>query len=182
MRTKLTRTSLSVGLVFASLSLARTAAVQAPKKAGTAQAATPAPTSIVVRIAGKPDSVLSAEDLAKMPQHTMRVKVHEKEVEYQGVFLADILKSVGTPMGKDLRGKALSSYVLATARDGYQIVYSLAELDPALTEGDALIAEKSDGKPLGPTHGPFQIVMPHDKRPARSVRMLERIDILQLRR
>ena len=43
---------------------------------------------------------------------------------------AVVLVRAGAPVGKNLRGNALATYVVAKAHDGYQVVYSLAELDP----------------------------------------------------
>jgi hypothetical protein len=59
----------------------------------------------------------------------------------------------------------------------------LAETDPALSESEILLADKSGGQILqADTQGPFRLVVPHDKKPARSLRMLERIEIVQLRK
>ena len=38
-----------------------------------------------------------------------------------------------------------------------------------------------DGKPLGEGQGPVRLVIPQDKRAARSVRMLQRIDVVQVK-
>ncbi len=39
-----------------------------------------------------------------------------------------------------------------------------AELDPAFTDKQTLLAFLRDGKPLGEKEGPYQIVIPDDKR------------------
>ena len=62
------------------------------------------------------------------------------------------------------------------------MVYTLAETDTAFGPGDLLLADISEGKPLGEKQGPFRLIAPHDKKPARSLRMLERIDVVQLRK
>jgi hypothetical protein len=72
--------------------------------------------------------------------------------------------------------------VLASAQDGYQVVFSLAELDPAFTANDIIVADTIDGKPLFASQGPFRIVAPKDARGARSIRMLERIEVVRLRK
>ena len=81
-----------------------------------------------------------------------------------------------------LREKALTTYVLAEAQDGYQVVFSVGELDPGLTDGQVLLADKANGKPLFGNNGAFRIVASGDKRPARSVRMLTKLEIVQLRK
>ena len=49
--------------------------------------------------------------------------VHEKKTAtYTGVPLRDLLKEAGVPSGEGLRGKAMSTSIVATASDGYQDV------------------------------------------------------------
>lgn len=132
--------------------------------------------SFVVQVEGKPALTFTASDLATMPRHTVTPNQHGKQVQYEGVYMRDVLMKAGVPVGSDLKGKKLSSYVLATAHDGYAVVYALAELDPEFSDGDLLIADKVGSQP----EGPFRIIAPHDKKPARSLRMLERIDVVQL--
>lgn len=137
---------------------------------------------ITVEVDQKPELTITEEDLAKMPRHSVSVQEHGKTVEYEGVLLHDVLAKAGAPLGEQLRGKALSSYILATARDGYAVVYTLTEVDSAFSAGDLLVADKSHGAALPPEQGPFRIIVPHDKKPARSLRMLERIEVVQLRK
>lgn len=132
--------------------------------------------SFVLRVEGKPPMTITAADLAAMPRHTVTANQHGREITYEGVYLRDVLAKDGVPTGDELKGKKLSTYVLATAADGYAVVYALAETDPAITDGDLLIADKVGGPP----NGPFRIVSPHDRKPARSLRMLKRIDVVQL--
>ncbi len=136
---------------------------------------------LTFHIGGKAPVTLSQSDLSKMPRKMVKTAEHGTEATYEGVLLHDVLARPGVPFGKDLRGKAMSSYVLATGRDGYAVVYSLTEFDPNFQDSDIIVADTRDGKPLDTEEGPLRMVVPHDKRPARSVRMLERIDVVQLR-
>ena len=81
---------------------------------------------------------------------------------------------------KSCAGKALAQVVIATARDGYQVAYAIAELDAAFTDQIVLLADRRDGRPLLPDTGPWQIVVPNDKRPARWMRQVTRIEVRQL--
>jgi hypothetical protein len=138
---------------------------------------------VTVQVGDKSALVLTEEDLGKMTRHTLTVKEHDAEVSYSGVLLREVLQRGGASFGAQLRGKALSSYVLATARDGYAVVYTLAEMDPDFTDSpDVMIADRLNGKPLTDQQGPLRIVVPHDKKPARSLRMLDRIEVVQLRK
>ena len=104
------------------------------------------------------------------------------KAEYEGVPLREILTRAGVAMGKDLRGKALASYILAKARDGYQVVFALAEVAPEFANESILVADKRDGKPLTEQQGPFRLVCPNDKAGARSVRMLVDLEIVRLKK
>jgi DMSO/TMAO reductase YedYZ molybdopterin-dependent catalytic subunit len=137
-----------------------------------------------VQISGdvKQPLTLTAEDLAKMPRATVRTSNNGLETVYEGVWLYEVLKKAGVPMGGEMRGKALASYLLASAKDGYQVVFSVAEVDPAFTDSEMLLADKADGKPLVGSQGPFRLVVAKDKPGARSVRMLNKIEVVQVRK
>jgi len=126
---------------------------------------------------------LKPDDLGKMPREKVSVTDQDgTKVEYEGVLLREILKRAGAPLGKELRGKALASYVLAKAHDGYQVVFTLGELDAEFGNQPILVADKRDGKPLFGYQGPFRLVCPNDKAGARSVRMLETLEIVRLQK
>jgi len=125
--------------------------------------------------------MLTASDLAKMPRETVSVPAPDgSRIVYQGVSLFAVLEKAGVPTGGKLRGKALASYVLAKARDGYQVAFTLGELDPQFGNESILIADTRDGKPLPDRQGPFRLVCPNDKEGARSVRMLETLEVVRL--
>lgn len=124
---------------------------------------------------------LTADDLAKMPRQTVSLPTPDGgKTVYEGVLLRDILEKAGTPSGGKLRGKALTTYVLAMARDGYQVTFTLGELDPQFGNETILVADKRDGKPLNEKQGPLRLVCPNDKEGARSVRMIEKLQVVRL--
>ncbi len=127
--------------------------------------------------------MLKAEDLAKMPRETVSVLEQDgSKIEYEGVPLREVLKAAGAPLGNQLRGKALASYILAKAHDGYQVLFAIGELDAAFANEQILVADKRDGKPLFGYQGPFRLVCPNDKAGARSVRMLETLELVRLQK
>jgi len=101
-----------------------------------------------------------------------------KEHVYKGTLLSLVLTSAGVTLGKELRGGNLAKYVIIKAADGYVVVYSLAELDPELTSNDVLLATLVDGHPLPKGEGPFRLVAPHDKKPARWIREITSIKVV----
>lgn len=137
-----------------------------------------------VQITGdvKTPLALTADDLAKMPRASVKTMSNGMETVYEGVWLHEILKRAGVPQGSELRGKALSTYVQAYAQDGYQVVFSLGELDPAFIDNEILLADTANGKPLFGAQGRFRLVVPKDKPGARSVRMLNKVEVVQVRK
>ena len=140
-----------------------------------------APT-VQVTGAVKQTLALTADDLAKMPRASVKTTNNGIETVYQGVWLHEVLKLAGVPQGEALRGKALTSYVLAEAQDGYQVLFSLGELDPAFIDNEFLLADTVNGRPLFGAQGRFRLVAPKDKQGSRSVRMLSKLEVVQLRK
>jgi DMSO/TMAO reductase YedYZ molybdopterin-dependent catalytic subunit len=135
-------------------------------------------------IAGDIDAplTLTPADLKSFPRTKVALREDDTTSVYEGVLLDEILKRAGAPVGRELRGNATAAYVIASATDGYQVVFSLAELDPGFTANGVVVADTVDGMPLYPHQGPLRIVAPKDFRSARSIRGLERLDVVRLRK
>ena len=116
-----------------------------------------------------------------MPRKTLSVvNPHDKKTEvFEGVALEYLLGQAGVPQGEKLRGAAMATYVVAEGTDGYHVIFSLAELDSGMLDSDVIVADTMDGAPLGTNEGPFRLVAPHEKRPARWVRMLKSITVVR---
>jgi DMSO/TMAO reductase YedYZ molybdopterin-dependent catalytic subunit len=122
---------------------------------------------------------VTLEDLKKMPRKTLRVEnAHAKRTEvYEGVPLEALLQKAGVPQGEQVRGAAMATYVLVEAADNYHVIFSLAELDSSFEDSEVLVADTMDGVPLAPDQGPFKLVAPHEKRPARWIKMVKSITV-----
>ena len=126
---------------------------------------------------------LTATEWAAMPRVSVDVpNADGGKDSYEGVALQEILKKAGITFGREMRGKALAGYVIAEAKDGYAVVFSLGELDPDLGAARIVVADKRDGKLLFAYQGPVRLVVPADKEGARSVRMLEKLEVVKLRK
>lgn len=113
---------------------------------------------------------LTATDLSKMKRVDAVMKDRDgKENNYSGVSVYDILKLAGVTMDKELHGENLSKYLMVRAGDGYEVLFSLAELDPNFTDRVIILADQIDGKPLPLTKGLFRIIVPGEKKPARCI-------------
>ena len=71
--------------------------------------------------------------------------------------------------------------MLVEAADGYKVVFALAEIDPDFATREVLLADKRDGKPLDAKEGPYRIVAPGDKRPARWIRQITAFKIVAVK-
>lgn len=112
---------------------------------------------------------LTANDLAKIKRSTAVLKDRDgKEHRFTGVALQQILETAGVTMGKQLHGENLGKYLLVRCADGYEVLFSLAEIDSSFTDRVAILADEADGKPLPEGKGPFRIIVPGEKKPARS--------------
>lgn len=119
------------------------------------------------------------EDLLKLEQTEIKAKDHDgKPHTFKGVRLVDILHLAGVTLGQELRGANLRKYVLLKAVDGYEVVFSLPELDPEFTNQTIILAYQMDGKPLPKGEGPFRIIAANDKRHARWIKELISIRVL----
>jgi len=121
---------------------------------------------------------VTADTLAGLPRVKVEAKEHENPTAtYEGVLLGSILERAGVPRGEKLRGKALRTIIVITATDGYEVVFTLPDTDPAFTDRLIVLADTKDGKPLPDKEGPFRIIAPAEKRPARWIRNVKAIVI-----
>jgi len=150
--------------------------------AGFAASATSAAStaeSVRYLAAGKPAVVLDEKALAAMPRVTVQAGAHgDAPSAWEGVALVEVLRAEGAPLGKALRGDALANYVRVTATDGYQVVFSLGELDADMGAAKVVLVDRHEGKPLDAKDGPLRLVVPGDQRPARWIRNVTTIELL----
>jgi DMSO/TMAO reductase YedYZ molybdopterin-dependent catalytic subunit len=123
---------------------------------------------------------LTRADLDSFARQSVRAKDHDgKEYKYEGVAIIYILQKAGLKFGDALRGKALATYLLAEAADGYQAVFALPEFDPPANDRMILLADRRDGGALPAAAAPLQIIVPGDKTHARWVRQVKSLTILR---
>jgi hypothetical protein len=123
------------------------------------------------------------DTLQRLPRVEVTATAHgSKPVRYSGVTLQSLLHSrFYAPMGDRLRGPAMAFAVRATGADGYQVVFSLAELDEAFGKLQVLVVDTQDGMPLSSDDGPVRLVVPSDQRAGRWLRQLVRLEVLELK-
>jgi len=136
--------------------------------------------SIAVRIDGGKPVAFDAAALAALPQHEVSAKAHGKTVACSGPNLFELAAKVGAPGGETLRGKSLDYAVRVGAADGYHVVFALAELDPAMRDAVPIVTARCNGAALDEKDGPFRVVVPGDKRPARWIRQVQGVEIFKV--
>lgn len=153
---------------------------QPPSTRAQTKAAPANGSSVLLQVTGgAPESLaISPEEFAKLRHRSVRAKAHDGgESEYSGVALVDVLAKAGVPTGKELRGPAMSLYVVVEAADSYRAVFALAELDPGFTDRVIMLADRRDGRPLTAHEGPLQVIVPGEKKHARWVRQAVRLKV-----
>lgn len=124
---------------------------------------------------------LDARALDALPQANATITHEGKTASFRGPLLYEVLKKAGAPLGKDMRGPALSDVVILTAADGYVVTLALSDLEPSIRPGKIILADAAaDGAPLG-ADGPFRLVVDGDLKPARSERGVVSIVVRRLR-
>ena len=144
---------------------------------------TPAARSSSLQVKGPSGLVLDLdqEALARLPAREIRAATHqERESTWKGVALRELLQRVDAPLDEKLRGRGLANVVRVTATDGYQVIFSIAELDAGFGNAEVLVAYQRDGELLK-DDGSFRLVVPADRRAGRWVRNVARIEVLDLR-
>jgi hypothetical protein len=135
--------------------------------------------SLFVQGIGGRRVVLSSSDLSKLPQKTIKTTDHGTPATFEGVLVTDVLAKVDLPAGEKFHSTAASYYMVVEGKDGYRAVFAWAELDPSFMDKAVYVVTKRDGKALSEKDGPFQLVVPGEKRGARWVRQVTALTIKQ---
>ena len=135
----------------------------------------------VVKITGEVTNPLTIgpAELQQYKQTTVTRKDKDGKAHiYSGVIVSEILTKAGVTLGADLHGKNLVKYLLVEASDGYQVLFTLAELDKGFTDRTIILADKVDGQPLAPADGPFRIIVQDEKKPARCIKQVTAMKVM----
>ena len=122
---------------------------------------------------------VTREKIANMPHQTVTASAHDRSDRYDGVPVIELLKRAGAPDGEAIRGPELAKYVVVTGADGYRAVFALAELAAAFSDRVILLADRRDGGELPENALPYQVIVPGEKRPARWVRQVVSIEVME---
>ncbi len=96
----------------------------------------------------------------------------EEKGRFTGVPLWRLLSEVGLADDKG-KNPAIRHYIVASGADGYSAILSYGELDPDLEGKSVLVVYERDGIPTPD----LQLVVPGDKKGARYVHDLVRVEV-----
>ena len=124
-------------------------------------------------------TVQRVEDVRQIRMGGTSAKEGEQTRRYTGVLLRDVI-AAAKPVEKE-RHDLRRSIVVVTATDGYQAVFSWAELFVSPIGDGALVIFERDGAPLPANEGPFALLSLRDTQPGpRHVKWLDRIEIRRI--
>ena len=183
-------TKRAVGIGLAALlisSLARADEPGAPAPQDAAPAKGASATSVEVAGDLPKTGALTVADLEALGPESAKWTLHGKTYAVVGVPLWKVLDKFGFsagPMSKTMKPSekraGWKKVLVATARDGFQAVFSCAELFPTLGRTRALLVFKMDGMPLPAETGPMRIAVLSDKEPSRSVYAVAKLQVYDL--
>jgi DMSO/TMAO reductase YedYZ molybdopterin-dependent catalytic subunit len=144
-------------------------------------------TSLTVKGSVEREITLSVDDLKRLPIQRMDdvrsvrdagagASSSESVRHYVGCLLRDVLERA-KPVEKK-RMDFRKSAVIATASDGYRVVFSWAELYLSPIGEGALVVYERDGAPLDDNEGRIALVSLKDTRPGpRHVKWLQSVEL-----
>jgi DMSO/TMAO reductase YedYZ molybdopterin-dependent catalytic subunit len=131
---------------------------------------------------------LKLAELEAMAPVAATWSMHGERHQISGVPVERVLTRFGFepgPMGKEVpkrekrRGWRLA--VRASAADGFEAIFSCAEVFESMGATRAMIVWKLDGKPLASDRGPLRLIVLTDKEPSRSIYGLRKLEVIDLR-
>ena len=106
---------------------------------------------------------MTAEDVANLPAIQVPVAFGTEHGARRAVFDGPLLWAVldrAHVVDPGKPGEQVRQIVSLTGRDGYTAVLGLGEISPDFEGKQVILAERMDGKPLGPDH--LRVVVPGD--------------------
>ena len=133
------------------------------------------------------NGALGIRDLEALGATTFEWSDHGEKHQVRGVLLDKVLAAFGySPgaYGKQVAGNQKRAgwrkVVVAIGSDGYEVAFSCAEISQEIGATRALLSWSMDGVPLRAGSGPLRLAVPTDREPARSVRNLERLVVVDV--
>ena len=125
------------------------------------------------------DTPVTLELLKGLTHHTTTITSHDgAEATYEGAWLKDVLKVSCPSIAAIEKRTMVNTYVRIGATDGYTALVALTEADSSFRERPVILAWMKNGRPLDDHDGPFQLIVPDDRRHARDVRKVAVLEVI----
>lgn len=114
-----------------------------------------------LRMPGQPDRALTPESLLGAAERDVRVEDSSGDLTiYHGSPLLEVLEKSGLDL-RTMTGerKSAASVVVATARDGYTVVFSIGELSSARANPKVFLVSETAMGPLPENEGPVRLIV-----------------------
>jgi len=127
-------------------------------------------------------SELTLSAIAALPSREISVTSEKGEAATYGCAkLSDALDVALATSRPDLKGKDMLDGVIASATDGAEVLFTLAELDPAFGNAEVFLCNQKNHQGLSGNEAPLRIVVPGDKRHARWLRQVMKLRLVQVK-
>jgi hypothetical protein len=136
--------------------------------------------TLTLKASGTPAVLVGAAELKVMPHQAAGATDRGQAHTYRGAPIALVLSRLGVPQGDAVRGKAMATVIVVSGSDGYRVVLTLPEIDPAFRDEKVLLADSEDGHPLDAREGPFRLIVEGNKRQARWVRGVTTLEVISI--
>ncbi len=134
----------------------------------------------VLRVPGQAERTVTPESLSGRDARDVRVEESGGDVTvYHGMALLDVLEKAGLEV-KTMAGERRSAawVILATARDGYTVLFSVGELRAGRGNPSVFLVHETASGPLPENEGPVRLIVYGDA--ARSANGLAKIEVKAL--
>jgi hypothetical protein len=136
--------------------------------------------ALIISGAVKTRVELTLVDLRGMTRASAKVPGRDgTEQEFEGVRLWDVIQKARSFDANEHK-ELVNTCVIIKASDGYQAVFSLAEIAPSMSDRVVILADRCDGKSLPEADGLLRIVAPGEKMRARWVQQVTGLEIVSL--
>ena len=144
------------------------------------KAPVPASKSINVNFEGRL-TTLTVRDLLNLPQVTVHVHNGHSNTDesYTGPLVSDVLARAGLKPSRETHPLMLHSSLIATGTDHYFVVYSIAEVEPMFSSGQAIVAVMKGDLP-NTDGGMIELINTADKVPARWMHGLADLNVVSV--
>ncbi len=138
---------------------------------------TPVAGTLTISGAGLTTTVFPPAELAKAPRLTVTANDRDGHPHrYEGIGVEYLLLKAGLSL--DRHGDAIRKALLVTAADGYHATLGLGEAMTEIATQPLLLADRCDGLPLAVGTGPWQLIVPTDRKPTRWVRQVQTLRVV----